>query len=211
MARDGARTRTRIMDAALGLTLRHGFAATSIDQILGQAGVTKGAFFYHFDSKAALARALAQRFADDEQRLLEDTLARCENLSRDPLQQLLLLFGFFEEMFSAVDAPPPGCLLASFCYQSGLDVEGVPAITDRAMRTWRETFRAKLAEVETRYRPRVPVDLDDLADLSPVLFEGAFVVGRTRGESDVVARQMRLARAFLELLFEPLPARPAAR
>lgn len=211
MARDPAATRRRIMDAALDLTLEQGFPATSVDQVLRRAGVTKGAFFHHFENKAALARAIVQRFADDEQRLLDETLARCEKLSRDPLQQLLLLLGFYEEMFAEVQAPPPGCLLASFCYQGGLDAAGVDAITARAMRDWRATFRQKLDQVAAVHRPRLPVDLDDLADLSPALFEGAFVLARTLGDPQLVARQLRLAKTFLELLFEPEDAAAAGR
>jgi TetR/AcrR family transcriptional repressor of nem operon len=52
VARNGARTRTAIMDAAQGLILQQGFAATSIDEIIERTGVTKGAFFYHFKSKS---------------------------------------------------------------------------------------------------------------------------------------------------------------
>lgn len=38
----------------------NGFAATSVDQLCGEAGVTKGAFFHHFASKEALGVAAAE-------------------------------------------------------------------------------------------------------------------------------------------------------
>jgi AcrR family transcriptional regulator len=47
----GAATRTRILDAAGALFAQRGYAATSIADICEQAGVTKGAFYYHFTSK----------------------------------------------------------------------------------------------------------------------------------------------------------------
>jgi TetR/AcrR family acrAB operon transcriptional repressor len=46
-----AATRTRILDAAGALFARRGYDATSVADICEQAGVTKGAFYYHFATK----------------------------------------------------------------------------------------------------------------------------------------------------------------
>ena len=43
------------------MILARGYAATSIDALCRQAGVAKGAFFHHFDSKDALALAAFRR------------------------------------------------------------------------------------------------------------------------------------------------------
>lgn len=51
-------TRTVLMDAAEELLLRHGLAGTTVEAVIEKAGVTKGSFFYHFDSKDGLARSL---------------------------------------------------------------------------------------------------------------------------------------------------------
>jgi AcrR family transcriptional regulator len=50
----GDQTRQAIVTAALTLFAERGFAATSVQDIAGQAGVTKGAFYHHFDSKNAV-------------------------------------------------------------------------------------------------------------------------------------------------------------
>ena len=47
-------TRTRIMDIAEASILTKGFDATSIDEIVAAAEITKGGFFYHFKSKKDL-------------------------------------------------------------------------------------------------------------------------------------------------------------
>lgn len=44
--------RQRIEEAALGLFKEVGFEGTSVDQIVRRAGVSKGAFFLHFPTKA---------------------------------------------------------------------------------------------------------------------------------------------------------------
>ena len=55
--RDPAATRQRLIDATVRLMLRQGFAATSVDRICGEAGLTKGSFFHHFESKEAVGKA----------------------------------------------------------------------------------------------------------------------------------------------------------
>ena len=76
--RAGEATRTKIMDASERLILGQGFAATSIDEIIGRVGITKGAFFYHFPSKNALAMALIERFAEADLSNLHTSLERAE-------------------------------------------------------------------------------------------------------------------------------------
>ena len=55
-------TKQKLMDAAQPLMIQNGYVATTVDEICAAAEVTKGAFFYHFDSKEALARELLERF-----------------------------------------------------------------------------------------------------------------------------------------------------
>jgi AcrR family transcriptional regulator len=64
-------TRRRLLDAARRVFLKRGWAATSLDMIVREAGLTKGAVYSRFRSKADLFLALleeriAQRIADIE-------------------------------------------------------------------------------------------------------------------------------------------------
>ncbi|GAA4446812.1 ScbR family autoregulator-binding transcription factor [Actinokineospora soli] len=52
------RTRTQILDAAAAVIDQHGFQGARLSGILAEAGVTKGAFYFHFSSKEELAHAL---------------------------------------------------------------------------------------------------------------------------------------------------------
>ena len=47
-------TRRRILDAAAAVFRRQGFAATGVDQVMAEAGLTPGGFYSHFGSKAEL-------------------------------------------------------------------------------------------------------------------------------------------------------------
>ncbi len=49
-----AQTRERILDEAAPLFRQYGFDGVSVDQLMQAAGLTRGAFYAHFDSKEAL-------------------------------------------------------------------------------------------------------------------------------------------------------------
>ena len=51
-------TRTKILDSAIKLFSTRGFNAASVDEICAEAGLSKGAFYHHFESKQALFLAL---------------------------------------------------------------------------------------------------------------------------------------------------------
>lgn len=53
-----AQTRKYILESAFSLIYKQGFQATSIDCILENTNVTKGAFYYHFKSKDDMGMAL---------------------------------------------------------------------------------------------------------------------------------------------------------
>jgi len=55
-----AETRMRIMEAAVTRFSADGYDAASVDEICAEAGVSKGAFYYHFESKQALFLGLLQ-------------------------------------------------------------------------------------------------------------------------------------------------------
>ena len=50
-------SKTKLLDAALHVIRVKGYAATTVDDICHEAGVTKGSFFHHFKSKDELALA----------------------------------------------------------------------------------------------------------------------------------------------------------
>jgi TetR/AcrR family transcriptional repressor of nem operon len=208
MPRDGTATRERILEAAGRIALDRGFAAVSLDDILADAGVTKGAFFHHFPSKADLGMAILERYARADIATLDRLWDQSQRLSRDPLQQLLLFVGLFAEEITELAGDDPGCLYATFVYERQLGRDAPRAIVEASVRVWRERIRRQLEIVADRYPPQLPVDLDALADLVFTTSEGAYVVARATGELHVLRDQVLQVRNYLELLFAP--ASPAA-
>ncbi len=202
MPRDGTATRERILDAATEIAMDRGFAAASLDEVLGQSGVTKGAFYHYFDSKADLGRAILDRYATADLETLDRLWAQAEQLSRDPLQQVLLFVGLFANL-EELATDDPGCLYATFIYERQLGVDGAIDVIEASIRAWRDRFRAKLDEVVERYPPRLDVDLDALSDLVFSTSEGAYIVARATRDPALVRGQLLQVRAYLELLFAP--------
>lgn len=164
-------------------------------------GVTKGAFFYHFESKAALAHMLVERFAHADLELRDGFRARAEKLSRDPLQQLLIFIGLYEELMEGFEEPFPGCLFASYLYEANLFDDRTMQIIEDTYRDWRATLGTMIDKVAETHTPNPPVNSDDLADMFTVTLEGAFIMSKTLKEPKLVAAQIGLYRDFVELLF----------
>lgn len=67
--------REELLGIAARLFGRHGYDATSIDAIIGEAKLSKGAFYHHYRSKDALLEALAARAAKQALERLREILA----------------------------------------------------------------------------------------------------------------------------------------
>src|SRR3712207_4226971 len=79
----GERTRQRILDIAYDSIVHKGFAATSIEELVEAAGITKSGFFYHFRDKNDLARQLLDRFIAEDNELLDGLTQRARSLCED--------------------------------------------------------------------------------------------------------------------------------
>ncbi|MDO5051548.1 MAG: TetR family transcriptional regulator [Pseudoclavibacter sp.] len=58
-AEETARTARRTLETARGMFVEHGYTAVSLERIARAAGVTRGALYHHYGSKAGLFRAVA--------------------------------------------------------------------------------------------------------------------------------------------------------
>lgn len=58
---DAERTYHQLLDAATKLFIRQGVAKTTLSEIAAEAGMTRGAVYWHFDNKDAVIQALWER------------------------------------------------------------------------------------------------------------------------------------------------------
>lgn len=94
---EAAITRTRLLDAALESFHTKGYAATTLDDIARQAGITRGAIQWHFGNKAELYNALIRESYQEAAMAFKETYASVGT----PLQKLRLILlkwlGYAEE------------------------------------------------------------------------------------------------------------------
>ncbi|GFE66922.1 TetR/AcrR family transcriptional regulator [Litoreibacter roseus] len=196
-------TRTRLLDIAADAVLAKGFEATSIDEIVAGAHITKSGFFYHFPDKNALALALLQRYIDAEDQLFDDIFGRARELTDDPLQAMLVGLKMLAEVLEDIPNGHPGCLVAAAAYNERAFNRDVRKLNENAMLRWRFFFRKMFDDVAAFSPPRDPVNLDDLADMLLAVVEGGIVLSKSLSDPEATGRQVRMFRSYVKLLFQP--------
>lgn len=83
-AAQSEQTRRILLDVARRLFAEHGYAATGTEEVVRQAGVTRGALYYHFRDKQDLFRAVVE---DLQQELMQRILAEAGGIA-DPWERL---------------------------------------------------------------------------------------------------------------------------
>ncbi|MDM7947543.1 MAG: TetR/AcrR family transcriptional regulator [Oceanibaculum nanhaiense] len=195
--------REKILELAESAVLAKGFTATSIDELVAGAGITKSGFFYHFKDKNALAKAMILRYLERDQTLLDDLFRRADELNEDPLHGFLVGLKMFAELMADLPDNYPGCLAASFCYQDQLFDAEIRDLNAQGMLEWRQRFRARFEAIAGRYPPSEAVDMEALADMTTVLVEGGLILGRALQDSSILPRQILMFRDYVRLVFAP--------
>jgi len=195
------RTREHILELAEEAVLEKGFAATSIEELVAAAGISKSGFFYHFQDKGELAEALLERYLDRDEAVYNDLFDRADDLNEDPLHGFLVGLKLFAEMMDDLPHGHPGCLVASYCYQDQMFNKTVRDLNAAGVLRWRRRFRGHLDRIAARYPPRVEVDLDALADMVSALADGAIIVSKVVNDKTVLPKQIMLYREFIRAIF----------
>ncbi|MGO6722775.1 TetR/AcrR family transcriptional regulator [Rhizobium ruizarguesonis] len=208
--RKGEETRTRILDVAEAAVLQKGFGGTSIEELIAETGITKSGFFYHFRDKNELAKALLNRYIENDERIYDEIFSRARDLTDDPLQSFLLGLKLLSELLSDLPNGHPGCLVAGICYYERLFDREIQEINRNAVLAWRRRFGRMLRDIVAVYPLREPVDVDQLADMVSSVLEGGIVLSKTLKEPNTLAEQVLMLRTFVKMLFLPVAAMPRA-
>ncbi len=201
MGTKGQETRERVLEIAEQLILQQGFAGTSIDQIIREAGITKGGFFYHFDGKNALAIGLLQRYRQQDDEIFGDLLDRSRELSDDPLQQMLIFLKLLSETMADLEVLHPGCLVASFTSESQQVSQDVRDLTAQCVIDWRHRFQEQLEKISACYAMATDTSSIELADMLSAIIEGGIIVSRALGDPTILVKQLLQYRSHLRLLY----------
>ncbi len=191
MPKDGSLNRARILDAAQQLVIENGFAATSVDQVIRQAGTSKGAFFHHFDSKLDLGRALTERYVAADIDQLHWAMEQTADIA-DPAERAVAFVRCFEDAAEEIMSAQSSCLYIAVLTERQLVSNGTADLITHAIETWRDEIAALLREAADERG--LDLDAEAMADHVFVTFEGAFLLSRSTGKPEHMRAQLAVLR-----------------
>lgn len=175
------RTRGRIVESARRLFNRYGFEQVSIDQVMSGAGLTRGGFYHHFDSKDQLYAAAVSSFATCNPFAAKAAQAGPQMGDPRKLARMLVDLYLSDEVLENVDLHCPLYALPADVARAGLSPQ--QAYTD-LIRGMAQVFRSALPEAR---------DAERRAQTVVSLCVGGMVLARTT--NDATLRQSLRAAA----------------
>jgi len=190
-------TRDRLIDAAGDLFYASGFQAVGLDQIIGAVGITKTAFYKHFESKDDLIIAILDR--RDRRDIAEALAYMRQHGGGDPRGQILALFDLLAEWFQRPDFR--GC----FFMNAATEFASASDPIHRAAAVHSQHIAAEiLLRLQAAGVPRPELVCKQLM----LLFSGAIAARHAAGVADA-ATTARLAAEALVSAPPDAPARTA--
>jgi TetR/AcrR family transcriptional repressor of nem operon len=202
-------TRAKLLRAAFEEIYRHGFQAASLDTILAQAGVTKGALYHHFPTKAALGYAVVEEVVTEL--LLERWLGVLDSQQGDPVTALQRTLRHRAATLTAGEIEL-GCPLNNLAQEMSPLDERFRRSVNATFDAWREGFAQALARGQAEGTVRRDVDAGQVAAFVVAAVEGSYGLAKNAQSGPMVRTNLDLLATFLDSLrAAPKPRAPAAR
>ena len=182
--------------------LSKGFGATSIDELIAAVGIRKAVFFYHFKDKTELAKALLERYIEQDDEILRRDFQAAPTASmRTPCHGFLIGLKMLAEVFADLPGGHPGCmvrlnLLSRANCSTARSANSMPVPCSAGANAFSHG-----CNVSPRSIRRVSTSgLDDLADMLSGIADGAHHPGRGLPRTvRALPRQLMLYRDFVRL------------
>src|SRR4051794_7734256 len=177
MAQAAHQSKMKLLDAALNVVRTRGYAATRVDDICEAAGVTKGSFFHHFDSKDDLALAAAAHWRARANSLF--TAAAYNNVE-DPVDRLLGYLAFRKSLLAG--ALPECTCFAGTVVQEAFTTH--PQLRDACGEAFSEHTALLVRMIDaalSKYRIKSDWTAQSLALHIQGVIQGGFVLAKVQG------------------------------
>ena len=182
MRRDekSARTRDALLGAAFDRVHHQGFQAAGLSDILSETGLTKGAFYHHFPTKAALGYALLE---GPVQSYLDSWWLEPLDGADDPLEALATVIR--RRMENGLgDMVRVGCPLTNLMAEMPYADHGFQERLENLLRHWRKGLAKALRAGQQRGRVNHAIDAEEAAAFIVAVLQGAFVAAKAAQNID---------------------------
>ncbi|MEZ6141011.1 MAG: TetR/AcrR family transcriptional regulator [Zavarzinella sp.] len=195
-AKRGDDTRVRILNAALGVFRQQGYSATTVDDLCRASGVTKGAFFHHFESKEAVALAAIEYWNHFTGVLFENApYWQVE----DPRARLLAYLDFRAELVQG-DLAEFTCLLGTLVQETFASHPSLRAACGIGVASHAATLVPTIEAAKALYAPDADWDSDSLARYTQVVLQGGFVLAKAFDQRQTVLDAVNHLKRYVEQL-----------
>ena len=194
--RPGARE--KLLEASFVLIREKGYSATSVDELCAKAGVTKGAFFHHFQSKDALAVAAVDRWSEVSRAFFQ-TGPYHEH--RNPLDRFLGYLDFRKALLKG-EVAQFSCLAGTMVQEVYATHAEIREACEASISGLAATVEADIAEAMKLYGVRARWSAQSLALYTQAVLQGAFILAKAKSGPDVAAASIDHLRRYIELLFK---------
>ena len=199
MIREGSRNgaKSKLLDAAVALVREKGYAGTSVEDLCVSAGVSKGAFFYHFKTKEDLAVAAAAHFSAIADEIFAGAPYR---KLADPLDRLLGYVDFRTQMLMG-RIPEFTCLLGTMVQEAYETHPEIRVACEMHFANHICELKSDISEA-VRLHPIKDVEAtNNLAVFMQAAIQGAFVLAKASGDTSVAVACLRQLYRHIQLLF----------
>jgi TetR/AcrR family transcriptional regulator, transcriptional repressor for nem operon len=194
----GTGSRQKLLEAAIALIREKGYAATSVDDLCGMAGVTKGAFFHHFKSKDTLAIAATDHWIERSSALFEAAPYRAHS---DPLDRVLGYLDFRKKLLVGT-LVEFSCLAGTMVQEVYVSHPEIARACEASICGHAATLEVDIAAAMKRYRIRARWTAASLALHTQAVLQGAIILAKAKGGADVAIESVEHLRRYIELLFK---------
>lgn len=191
--------RAKLLDAAVQVIRAQGYAATSVDDLCRAAGVTKGAFFHHFESKAALAVAAANYWSETTSALFAQAPYHAH---ADPLDRVRAYIDFRAQLLEG-GVPDFTCLVGTMVQEAYAANDDIRAACDASISGHAQTLVADIEAARVKYGVRDKTwGAQSLALHTQAVLQGAFILAKCKGGPEIAREMAAHLKRYVDLLFK---------
>jgi len=177
-------TREHLLSAGLRTLHAHGFNASGVQDITDAAGVPKGSFYNHFDSKETFGAAVLSRYWEER---AARALAVLSDETLPPLERLRRYFAAktaarTEKSFDR------GCMIGNFAAELSGQSRLVRDQLGAVLAAWTNLLSRCLAEAQAEAAIATDIDPDTMAAFLIDAFEGAVLRTKVTRDTAPLAR-----------------------